>query len=240
MDVLTQFLTEFMKNAGPIGLVPFIDAPVVHRVEDVTSILWYRRGPFQVQLFATPPHYVIPEHTHPHVDWRSRRQCLDRIRFEGRASECCRAISMAAYPVAAGRCFCRCSIGRRVSRRTASLRTTPVRRWVNSIRQPSATVSRSTAWLSRSSPGRMQPEVKNSHRLFSDGRSLGIVRQLAGRLRTNLAAWSLPRNTHARHARGGGLAASSAADRLSRPDRRAVAAGGRRARECTLAATRRR
>jgi hypothetical protein len=48
MDVLTQFLTEFMKNAGPIGLVPFIDAPVVHRVEDVTSILWYRRGPFQV------------------------------------------------------------------------------------------------------------------------------------------------------------------------------------------------
>ena len=52
MDVLTQFLTEFMKNAGPIGLVPFIDAPVVHRVEDVTSILWYRRGPFQVQLFA--------------------------------------------------------------------------------------------------------------------------------------------------------------------------------------------
>ena len=110
---------------------------------------------------------------------------------------------MAAYPVAAGRCFCRCSIGRRVSRRTASLRTTPVRRWVNSIRQLSATVSRSTAWLSRSSPGRMQPEVKNSHRLFSDGRSLGIVRQLAGRLRTNLAAWSLPRNTHARHARGG-------------------------------------
>jgi hypothetical protein len=68
MDGLTQFLSEFLKNAGPIGLVPFTDAPVVHRVEDVTSILWYRRGPFQVQLFATPPNYVIPEHTHPHVD----------------------------------------------------------------------------------------------------------------------------------------------------------------------------
>ena len=36
MDGLTQFLSEFLKNAGPIGLVPFTDAPVVHRVEDVT------------------------------------------------------------------------------------------------------------------------------------------------------------------------------------------------------------
>ena len=89
---------------------------------------------------------------------------------------------MAAYPVAAGRCFCRSSIGRRVSRRTASLRTTPARRWVNNIRQLSATGSQSTAWLSRSSPGRMQPDVKNSRRLFSDRWGPGIVRQTSGRL----------------------------------------------------------
>lgn len=66
-DPLTQFLGIVLQGA-PIGYVPFTAEPVIRKIEDVTSITWYRSDEFQVQLFATPPNYIIPEHTHPNVD----------------------------------------------------------------------------------------------------------------------------------------------------------------------------
>lgn len=65
-DVLEDFLKAFLTKAPPIGLVPMRES--VHMIEDVTSILWYRHGAFQIQLFAVPQDYVIPEHKHPNVD----------------------------------------------------------------------------------------------------------------------------------------------------------------------------
>ena len=49
-----------------IGAVPFHKA--VWKIQDVTSILLYRQGQFQVQMFAVPEHTIVPEHTHPNVD----------------------------------------------------------------------------------------------------------------------------------------------------------------------------
>ena len=40
----------------------------ITRIEDTTSIVWFRDGQFQVELFIVPPNYIIPEHTHPNVD----------------------------------------------------------------------------------------------------------------------------------------------------------------------------
>lgn len=65
-DVLEEFLQWFLAKAPCIGMVPFHEA--VGSVEGVTKILLYRRGEFQVQLFAVPPNYIIPEHIHPNVD----------------------------------------------------------------------------------------------------------------------------------------------------------------------------
>lgn len=66
MDELEQFCAWFLKTMPVIGAVPFHGA--VSKIEDVTSILLYRRDPFQVQMFAVPGGTVIPEHTHPNVD----------------------------------------------------------------------------------------------------------------------------------------------------------------------------
>lgn len=66
MDKLQEFANWFFKNANVLGFVPFAGA--VDRIEDVTSILMYRHGEFQVQMFVVPAHTVIPEHTHPNVD----------------------------------------------------------------------------------------------------------------------------------------------------------------------------
>jgi hypothetical protein len=63
---LEVFLEEFLNKSPCVGFIPLHDA--VHMVEDVMSVTWYRNDPFQVQLFITPPNYVIPEHTHPNVD----------------------------------------------------------------------------------------------------------------------------------------------------------------------------
>ena len=66
MDELERFCAAFLKNTPVIGAVPF--AKAVWQIEDVTSILLYRRDQFQVQMFATPGPVIIPEHTHPNVD----------------------------------------------------------------------------------------------------------------------------------------------------------------------------
>lgn len=66
MDELEQFCDWFLKNMPVLGAVPFEGA--VSKIEDVTGILLYRQGQFQVQMFAVPEGTIIPEHTHPNVD----------------------------------------------------------------------------------------------------------------------------------------------------------------------------
>lgn len=66
MDDLERFADWFLKSSTVIAGVPLHGA--VSRIEDVTSVLMYRDGPYQVQMFIVPPNYIIPEHTHPNVD----------------------------------------------------------------------------------------------------------------------------------------------------------------------------
>lgn len=66
LDELQKFAHLFLKNAGVLGAVPFHGA--VDRIENVTSVLMYREGQFQVQMFIVPEGTIIPEHVHPNVD----------------------------------------------------------------------------------------------------------------------------------------------------------------------------
>lgn len=66
LDELETFCRNFLQKMPVLGAVPFEGA--VHMIQDVTSILLYRHGQFQVQLFAVPEGTIIPEHTHPNVD----------------------------------------------------------------------------------------------------------------------------------------------------------------------------
>jgi quercetin dioxygenase-like cupin family protein len=66
MDELEKFLLEVFENSSFLGQIPLFNA--VHTIEGVTSVIWYREPPFQVQLFIAPPNYIVPEHTHPNVD----------------------------------------------------------------------------------------------------------------------------------------------------------------------------
>ena len=63
---LDDLVKEVVSNPWAFGMIPEV-APT-HRVEDVTSITWYREGQFQIQLFAMPPNCIVPEHTHTNVD----------------------------------------------------------------------------------------------------------------------------------------------------------------------------
>ena len=63
---LEDLVTNITGNPWAFGRIPD-DAPM-HKVEDVTSITWYRQGQYQVQIFVMPPNYIVPEHTHPNVD----------------------------------------------------------------------------------------------------------------------------------------------------------------------------
>ncbi len=66
MDPVEKFCESFLKDMPVIGAVPYAGA--VTKVQDVTGILLYRKGPFQVEMFACPEGTIIPEHTHPNVD----------------------------------------------------------------------------------------------------------------------------------------------------------------------------
>lgn len=66
LDDLQKFARFYMKNFGVMGAVPLHGA--VDRVENVTSVLMYRQGQFQVQMFIVPEGTIIPEHVHPNVD----------------------------------------------------------------------------------------------------------------------------------------------------------------------------
>jgi len=66
VDELEKFCDWFLKEMPVLGAVPFAGA--VSKVQDVTSILLFRKDQFQVQMFAVPEGTIIPEHTHPNVD----------------------------------------------------------------------------------------------------------------------------------------------------------------------------
>lgn len=65
-DPLENFLRQFLTKGSPIGYVPLHGA--VRYIDGVTAVLWYRKAPFQIQMFVVPPNHIIPEHTHPNVD----------------------------------------------------------------------------------------------------------------------------------------------------------------------------
>jgi len=63
---LEEFAKWFFNESPRFGMIPTEGA--VSYIEDITAVLWYRSGPFQVQQFIVPPNYIIPAHTHPNVD----------------------------------------------------------------------------------------------------------------------------------------------------------------------------
>lgn len=63
---LEDFFEWYLHNAPTFGGIPLLRA--VEDVHGVTGIVYFQKGCFQVQLFAMPANYVIPEHTHPNVD----------------------------------------------------------------------------------------------------------------------------------------------------------------------------
>lgn len=66
MDELERFLNWYLSEMDVLSAVPFSGA--VSKIENVTGVLMYRQGQFQVQMFCAPEGTIIPEHTHPNVD----------------------------------------------------------------------------------------------------------------------------------------------------------------------------
>lgn len=63
---LSKFRRWFMREGPRFGEVPWHNA--VTDIHGVVGIQWYRKPPFQVQLFIATVPYIIPEHVHPNVD----------------------------------------------------------------------------------------------------------------------------------------------------------------------------
>ena len=64
---LDNFAFNFRAKARVFGYIPD-DVVATYKIQDVTAVVWYRSGQFQVEMFIVPPNYVIPEHTHPNVE----------------------------------------------------------------------------------------------------------------------------------------------------------------------------
>ena len=55
---LDDFAFNFRANARGFGYIP--DGVVsTYKIQDVTAVVWYRSGQFQVEMFIVPPNYVI-------------------------------------------------------------------------------------------------------------------------------------------------------------------------------------
>lgn len=65
-DPVEIFTENFVRQCPVLAHIPANAA--VSRIEDVTGVLLFRDGDFQVQMFIVPPDYIIPAHTHPNVD----------------------------------------------------------------------------------------------------------------------------------------------------------------------------
>lgn len=66
VDELESFALDFRRRAPTFGHMPQ-DILSNYKIHDVTGLVWFRHGQFQVEMFIVPPHYIIPEHTHPNV-----------------------------------------------------------------------------------------------------------------------------------------------------------------------------
>jgi len=64
---LDRFAFSFASNAKVFGHIP-PGIVTSYKIQDVTGVVWYRSGEFQVELFIVPANYIIPEHTHPNVE----------------------------------------------------------------------------------------------------------------------------------------------------------------------------
>ena len=66
-DVLTEFKDQYVNSDKFNKIqVPF-NEPLMF-VEDITGLVLYRKGQFQIQLFICVPNCYIPRHRHPNVD----------------------------------------------------------------------------------------------------------------------------------------------------------------------------
>jgi len=63
---LSKFRRWFLNEGPRFGDIPWHNA--VTDIHGIAAIQWFRKPPFQVQMFVIPDFYVIPEHTHPNVD----------------------------------------------------------------------------------------------------------------------------------------------------------------------------
>ncbi len=67
MDDLEKFAFTYREQARGTHYIPQGEVSN-YRMGDVTGVLLYRKGVWQVEMWIVPPNYIVPEHTHPNVD----------------------------------------------------------------------------------------------------------------------------------------------------------------------------
>ena len=73
MTTLNQFLIDYITNTSAVSDALLLKEDEffnndIYGVRDFKSHTLFNQGKFQVQLFSTPPFFIIPEHKHPNVD----------------------------------------------------------------------------------------------------------------------------------------------------------------------------
>ena len=72
MTTLNQFLVDYITNtSGVSDALSLSDNEFLNKdiygVRDFKSHVQFKSGQYQVQVFSTPPFFIIPEHKHPNV-----------------------------------------------------------------------------------------------------------------------------------------------------------------------------
>ena len=73
MEKLKEFLVDYITNTSAISDAVLLDKNNfsnlnIYDVEGFNSHIQFRNNQYQVQIFSTPPNFIIPEHKHPNVD----------------------------------------------------------------------------------------------------------------------------------------------------------------------------
>ena len=73
MKMLKRFLVDYITNTSAISDAISLNENNFsdRNIQDVVGLnshLQFRKAQYQVQIFSTPPNYIIPEHKHPNVD----------------------------------------------------------------------------------------------------------------------------------------------------------------------------
>lgn len=66
-DQLENFCNYFINGSNNLGQIP-TNFAFQKYYGDVLGIVWYRDENFQIEIFVSPPNWIIPEHIHPNVD----------------------------------------------------------------------------------------------------------------------------------------------------------------------------